>query len=202
MIDIKVISLVSSFERRKYMESQLSGIPYSFFDALSPNDLEESLFENRPDFLSKEAVATFESHRKIISQCGDLPLLVLEDDSTPTCSDFLEKIKNLLRVDYEWDVMFIGYKPNYTAGYPKKIVDGFVKFNRFIGMHSYIVNPKSKDKILDLLGPPITHVDYRFSELIKPNKIIAIFSTDKLFKQNKDFNTQIPKRKHIENGEI
>ena len=72
-MDIKVLSLKSAKKRREYMESQLSGTPFSFFDALSPNDIDQSLFNNKPDFLSVEAVATFESHRNIISSYDILP---------------------------------------------------------------------------------------------------------------------------------
>ena len=74
------------------MESQLSGTPFSFFDALSPNDIDQSLFNNKPDFLSVEAVATFESHRNIISSCKDVPLLILEDDSTPIGTNYINEI--------------------------------------------------------------------------------------------------------------
>ena len=110
-MEIKVLNLETEISRREYMKSQLSGVSFSLFDALSPNDIDEKLFENKPHLLSKEAVATFESHRKIIGSCKDEPLLVLEDDSTPFKPDFMESIEDLLKTEHPWDIMVIGYFP-------------------------------------------------------------------------------------------
>lgn len=202
-MEIKVLNLKTETKRREYMKSQLSGTLFSFFEALSPNDIDEKLFENKPDLLSKEAVATFESHRKIIGSCKDVPLLVLEDDSTPKDNNYLDSINKLLKTNHNWDIMIIGYFPNPKDLSEKIICDTFIKLNRFIGMHAYIINPLSVDKILNLLGEPITHIDYRISELIADDDIIGIFSNKIIFRQNNwDFKTQIPKaRDLLKNGE-
>jgi len=202
-MEIKVLNLKPENKRREYMESQLSGTPFSFFDALSPKDIDERLFENKPELLSREAVATFESHRKIIGSCKDVPLLVLEDDSTPRDSNSLNEINELLKTEHPWDMMFIGYMLHYEDFRETKLCDTFIKMYRFIGMHSYIINPSSVDKILNQLGDPITHIDYRISELIAEDKIIGIFTKKNLFRQNNwDFKTQIPKARDIlKNGE-
>jgi hypothetical protein len=197
-MEIKVLNLKTEKRRREYMESQLLGTPHSFFDALSPNDIDKKLFENKPHLLSKEAVATFESHRKIIGSCGDEPMLVLEDDSTPFKPDFMEKIEELLKTKHKWDIMILGYFPDYRKLERKDICDKFDKLYKFIGMHAYIINPLSVDKILSQLGEPNVHVDYRISELIEEDKIIGIFSKINIFRQNNwDFKTQIPKARDI-----
>ncbi len=99
--------------------------------------------------------------------------------------------------------MVIGYFPHHEDFSKKEICDTFVKLNRFIGMHGYIINPLSVNKILDQLGEPITHVDYRIAELIANDDIIGIFSKKIIFRQNNwDFKTQIPKARDIlKNGE-
>ena len=193
-MEIKILNLKSETKRREYMKSQLSGASFSFFEALSPKDIDEKLFENKPELLSREAVATFESHRKIIGSCKDVPLLVLEDDSTPRDNNYLNHIDELLK---------IGYFPHHEDFSKKEICDTFVKLNRFIGMHGYIINPLSVNKILDQLGEPITHVDYRIAELIANDDIIGIFSKKIIFRQNNwYFKTQIPKARDIlKNGE-
>lgn len=202
-MEIKVLNLKTEEKRREYMKSQLSGASFSFFEALSPKDIDEKLFENKPDFLSKEAVATFESHRKIIGSCKDVPLLVLEDDSTPRDNNYLDNINELLKTEHQWDMMFVGYFPHHENLNETPICDKFTQLYRFIGMHGYIINPSSVDKILNLLGEPITHVDYRVSELIDNGEIIGIFSKKIIFRQNNwDFKTQIPKaRDLLKNGE-
>ena len=203
MMDIKVLSLKSAKKRREYMESQLSGIPFSFFDALSPNDIDQSLFNNKPDFLSVEAVATFESHRNIISSCKDVPLLILEDDSTPIGTNYINEINLLLLTQHQWDIMIIGHFPDpKSMSRPVNICDTFMNLDKFIGMHSYIINPLSVDKIVTQLGEPITHIDYRISELIDQDRIIGIFTRKNIFRQNNwDFKSQIPKaRDLLKNG--
>jgi GR25 family glycosyltransferase involved in LPS biosynthesis len=202
MMDIKVLSLKSAKKRRKYMESQLTGTPFSFFDALSPSDLNEKLFENKPYLLSKEAVATFETHRKVIETCDNEPLLVLEDDATPFDNNYISDINNLLSISHNWDIMIVGHFPDPRNMNRNEICETFIKYDKFIGMHSYIINPLSKNKILSQLGEPISHIDYRISELIQEDKIIGLFSKKKIFRQNNwDFPTQIPKARDIVKNE-
>jgi GR25 family glycosyltransferase involved in LPS biosynthesis len=199
MMDIKVLSLKSAKKRREYMESQLYGTTFSFFDALSPNDIDQVLFNNKPDFLSVEAVATFESHRKIISSCKDVPLLILEDDATPRDKNFLEILNDILKTNNVWDIIIIGHFPDpKSMSRPVSICDTFMKLDKFIGMHSYIINPLSVEKIVSQLGEPITHIDYRISELIKDNNIDGIFLKNNVFRQNNwDFKSQIPKARDL-----
>jgi GR25 family glycosyltransferase involved in LPS biosynthesis len=125
-------------------------------------------------------------------------MLVLEDDSTPFKPDFMEKIEELLKTKHKWDIMILGYFPDYRKLERKDICDKFDKLYKFIGMHAYIINPLSVDKILSQLGEPNVHVDYRISELIEEDKIIGIFSKINIFRQNNwDFKTQIPKARDI-----
>ncbi len=205
---IIVLSLKNAIERREYMSLELEkyGLDFSFFDALSPDDIDKDLFIDKPDIFSKEAVATFESHKKIIESVKsyDEPVLILEDDAKIKFSNFIEKIKRLLETDLEYDIMFLGWNINRVWSINDKkytiLNNDFIKLNRFIELHSYIVNKKSVDKVLDLLNSvkPHEHVDFVIADFIKEDKIKGIFSREKIFLQNKrQFKTQIPKAKDI-----
>lgn len=201
-MEIKVLNLKSAKDRREYMKSQLVGASFSFFDALSPSDIDPKLFANKPDFLSVEAVATFESHRKIIASCKDVPLLILEDDATPRESDYLNQINSILTTQHPWDIIVIGHFPDpKSIARPVSICDTFMKLDKFIGMHSYIISPIGASKLIEHLGDPITHVDYRISELIAQDKITGIFTKKNIFRQNNwDFKSQIPKARDLLNN--
>jgi GR25 family glycosyltransferase involved in LPS biosynthesis len=192
-----VLSLTSAKDRRRYMSQVLSenNISFSFFDSLSPTELNPKLLKNRPHYFSPEGVATFETHRKAIEYAKSQEgfTLILEDDATPESDDVLNKISQLLSEDVEFDLLFIGHLSSMgvqATGHPS-----FVKIKDFVGFHSYIVNPKSVDKILGLLGEPTEHVDKVVSKLIREGKINGLFTKVSLFKQaKKKFSSQIPKK--------
>ena len=99
----------------------------------------------------------------------------------------------LKKSNMDFDILFCGW----TSGFFTKlnqISEDFVWMNRFWGTHSYIVNPNSVDKVLLVLGKNNNHIDKRMSDLINSGKIKGIFSKQKIFTQNKDFKTQIPKK--------
>ena len=171
-------------------------IDFEFFDSLSPTDLDKVLFENTPYHLSKEAVATFETHKAVLNKIKDDNnfTIILEDDATPTSKEVIKEIEYLVSTDLDWDIIFLGWTPKSII--EKKIVNqSFLKIRKFIGMHAYIVNPKSVDKVLTQLGESNDHIDKRVSVVGQLNKLNTLFSTKKLFIQNTKFVTQIPKKK-------
>jgi GR25 family glycosyltransferase involved in LPS biosynthesis len=199
-MNVLVLSLKTAEVRRKYMQKVLSkvGINFKFIDSLSPEDLDDRLFENTPIFLSNEAVATFETHRmalNLVRESGEITL-ILEDDATPKYADTLERIDSLLKTEIDYDIMLLGYTEKERSG---NILDeDFLKQDRFIGLHSYIVKPERVDKILNCLGAPNDHIDKVISVLISKDTICGIFSKRKIFTQNNtQFKTQIPKRKKL-----
>lgn len=197
---VYVISLKSAQSRRNYMTSILNknNIEFQFIDSLSPSDLEDRFFKCSPYYLSKEAVATFETHRKvlqIVAESDDIGL-ILEDDATPVKEEILNEIENLLQSEINFDIMLIGYDNKSKRDYEFKN-QMFYKFNKFIGLHSYIVKPEGAKKILSMVGDSNDHIDKRVSNLISNNSICGIFSKHKIFEQNKsDFDSQIPKNKN------
>ena len=200
-MNVLVLSLNDANDRRKYILEHLSSnnIEFEFFNAIEPKDLSSDLFEKRSSFLSKEAVATFESHRRIIEKVKEINdfTLILEDDALVNIDGVKQKIDDLLKAKNDFDILFLGYKTRHISKERNNVIDidsNFQKINNFFELHSYIVNPKSVDKILSLLGRPNSHVDARISDLIWEDKIYGIFVKENLFIQNKSFQTQIPKK--------
>lgn len=195
-----VISLEEALERQKYMTDVLGkkGINFEFFKALSPKDIQEDLLKNLPRNLSDEAVATFETHRKVLESIRDSGemTLVLEDDSTPIKDDVLIRIEDLLKTELDWDIIFVGWE--LTGIYNRTSDKRFLSIDRFLGLHSYIPNPKSVDKILENIGKPNDHIDKRIANLGTTKVLKNLFTKNKFFHQNKiNFRTQIPKKKSI-----
>jgi GR25 family glycosyltransferase involved in LPS biosynthesis len=195
-----VLSLNTAFERREYMAKTLSeqNIDFEFYDSLSPKDLDQSLLHNSTYYLSNEAIATFETHRSVLNQIKDDSdfTIILEDDATPITMETISKIENLLTTELDWDIIFLGW---IAKSPDKKIVNkNFLNVGKFIGLHSYIVNPKSIDKVLSQLGKSTDHIDKRISILGNSNKLNLLFSLKKLFNQNTKFKTQIPKKNNYD----
>lgn len=195
-----VLSLNTAFERRKYMTKILSeqNINFEFYDSLSPKDLDKSLLHNSTYYLSNEAIATFETHRSVLNQIKDDSdfTIILEDDATPIKSEIICKIENLLETELDWDIIFLGW---IAKSPDKKIVNqNFLKVNKFIGLHSYIVNPKNVNKVLSQLGESTDHIDKRISILGHSNKLNLLFLSSKLFNQNTKLKSQIPKKNNYD----
>ena len=193
-MEILILSLKNAIDRRNYMIKLFNNQTCTFIDSLSPNNIDINLLKYSNKYLSKEAVATFETHRKTIelSKQKDNYVLILEDDATPYFDDYLNRIDKLISIAPEFDIMVLGW----IKGTPFRVnpKSEFIKVRNFLGMHSYIINTKNADKILNVLDRPNQHIDKRISKLISSNKIIGIFPKEKIFYQQKSFKTQIPKK--------
>lgn len=193
-MEILILSLKNAIDRRNYMIKLFNNQTCTFIDSLSPNNIDINLLKYSNKYLSKEAVATFETHRKTIelSKQKDNYVLILEDDATPYFDDYLNRIDKLISIAPEFDIMVLGW----IKGTPFRVnpKSEFIKVRNFLGMHSYIINTKNADKILNVLDRPNQHIDKRISKLISSNKIIGIFPKEKIFYQQKSFKSQIPKK--------
>ncbi len=96
MPPVFVISLRSATARRERAQSQLqaAGVPFSFFDAVTPPDVstggefrsidEEAFLVNTGRVPVPAEIACYASHRRLWRQCADMgePIVILEDDFT------------------------------------------------------------------------------------------------------------------------
>jgi hypothetical protein len=94
-----VISLCDAAERRKRALEQLdaAGIEFRFFDAVTPREVresgefryidEEAFLVNTGRHCVPAEIACFASHRRLWQHCVDLdmPIAILEDDSSGRC---------------------------------------------------------------------------------------------------------------------
>lgn len=185
-----VISLNRALERREKISSFLksSNIDFEFIDAVDGLKIGDPNKHFHPS-----VIATFLSHKKALEVASNNDItLILEDDAIGDLN-VLEKIDNILKTELSWDVIFLGWS---TKGKIKEIDNDFIKLDKFILSHAYIVNSTGVKRILRYLGEANNHIDIRLSEMIRKNIIRGIFTKEKVFKQNGS-KTQIPKGKKI-----
>ena len=190
---VLVSSLISASDRRKFMSEVLDkeNIKFDWNNSISHEDMEINF--KLQTISSPQAIANFETHRKAIQLSKSELTLILEDDATPI-PGAMSKLNNLVeKSNMNFDILFCGWTSGFFTNL-KQIDENFVWMNRFWGTHSYIVNPNSVDKVLSVLGKSNNHIDKRMSDLVNSGKIKGIFSKQKIFAQNKDFKTQIPKK--------
>jgi GR25 family glycosyltransferase involved in LPS biosynthesis len=188
-IEVIVISLKDALDRRNKIFNLLEskGVKFNFFDAI-----EGSLFSDNGN-LHKNAIACFESHREVIKivSKSDKTFLVLEDDATTSIDDIYNYIEGLIKTELYWDSIILGWKTFKNSNIVELNKD-FLNIDRFILLHSYIINRKGAKNILRYLGDSNNHVDIRLSYLNRYKYIKLIFVKDKIFFQNNS-KSQIPK---------
>jgi len=192
---MKVIvnSLIEASERRKFMTDVLGNqnIDFDWNDSISYKDM--NIDFKLITISSPQAIANFETHRNAIKMSKSELSIILEDDATPI-PNAMEILDDLIKKsNMDFDILFCGWTSGFFTKL-KQVDESFVWMNRFWGTHSYIVNPNSVDKVLSVLGKPNNHIDKRMSDLVNSGKIKGIFTKQKIFSQNKNFKTQIPKK--------
>lgn len=141
--EVRILSLSKDIERRKHMKNVMLklNIPYIFFDALTPDDVEntiiDKMFKNVDYYnwnINQLAVmATFLSHIELlkISYLNKKNLLIIEDD--------------------------IDLSNNSTIDYKNVNFEEFDVFNlgTLVSCYSYFVSWEGAGKILNLLDKKI-----------------------------------------------
>ena len=160
-IEFKCISLPSRTDRRDWVTSHLNSfnVPFEFFDALSEKDNVENL-----PFLpgiKPGNVGCALSHYELIKNHNSDKLLGIFEDDVILCDDFFERflyIENNFNLD--WDIFFLSSFYHLNNDKSRWHESGDFEFtdikyiHRVYGSfctHSYLVNPKSKDKIINLI---------------------------------------------------
>ena len=160
-IDFKCISLPKRTDRREWVDSHLKkfNIPFEYFDALSSTD-------NRNNIKFLQGIKSGNigctlSHYNLIKNYSDDKILGIFEDDVLLCEDFNERfsyIENNFNLD--WDIFFLSSFYHLNDDKARWNVTGDFEFtdikyiHRVYGSfctHSYLVNPKSKDKIIKLM---------------------------------------------------
>lgn len=193
-INAYILSLNGEVERRNWITDKLSDkFNLYFFPAVNGRKFKLKLNHN---LINSPAIATFISHTTLMLYLKNIDgyNLILEDDSDfigESEKDIISKINTL---PDDWDIAFLGWYANSTLIKPKKVNNDWCFVNGFWGLHAYIVNKKSTDKIYNLLLDIDTHIDLQLSRLISSRRISAYFLNKPLFDQYAKFESQI---KHL-----
>jgi FkbM family methyltransferase len=163
-IDFKCISLKERNDRRDWINSHLPSfnIKYDFFDAIV-DDNEYNI--NFPKSYNKGQKGCFLSHYKLLKTHNSDKILGIFEDDVVLCEDFLERFKYIEdNFDLEWDIFFLSsyyhlneHKDRWNDSGDFELTN--IKYiHRVYGAfttHSYLVNPKSINKILTLIDENI-----------------------------------------------
>jgi FkbM family methyltransferase len=163
-IDFKCISLNERKDRRDWINSHLPNfnIKYDFFDAIVDNN-EYNI--NFPKSYNKGQKGCFLSHYKLLKTHNSDKILGIFEDDVILCEDFLERFKYIEdNFDLEWDIFFLSsyyhlneHKDRWNDSGDFELTN--IKYiHRVYGAfttHSYLVNPKSINKILNLIDENI-----------------------------------------------
>ena len=163
-IDFKCISLTSRNDRRNWINSHLPkfNIEYEFFDAII-NDNEYNI--NFPKAYNKGQKGCLLSHYKLLKTHNSDKILGIFEDDVELCEDFLERFKYIEdNFDLDWDIFFLSSYYHLNDHEDRWNISGDFELtntkyiHRVYGAfttHSYLVNPKSIDKILKLIDENI-----------------------------------------------
>jgi len=160
-IDFKCISLPNRTDRREWVDSHLKNfnLPFEYFDALTSNN-------NRTNIkflqsIKPGGIGCTLSHYNLIKNYDGEKILGIFEDDVLLCEDFNERFKYIEdNFNLDWDMFFLSsfYHLNNDESRWHKTGDfefTDIKYiHRVYGSfctHSYLINPKSKDKIIKLM---------------------------------------------------
>lgn len=161
MIDWYYINLSHRMDRQQHIESELNrvGITASRFNALTPSHrVNYPQFYFPPRYLIG-GIGCFFSHYELIKNYTGSNILGILEDDIIFCDDYQERIE--LVYDFldnnDWDIFYISAYFKKDRGYfwtkdyeeigNEHIVQVFGSFH----VHSYLVNPKSRERIVNLM---------------------------------------------------
>jgi len=160
-IEFKCISLPKRTDRREWIDSHLKefNISFEYFDALSPTDNPSNIkfLENT---ISGQIGCALSHYNLIKNYEGEKILGIFEDDVL-LCEDFNERfsyIENNFNLD--WDIFFLSSfyhlnddenRWNQTGDFEFTDIKYIHRVYGSFCAHSYLVNPKSKNKIIKLI---------------------------------------------------
>lgn len=160
-IDFKCISLKDRSDRREWVDSHLPkfGINYKYHDALKNNENYKYL-KFSPNYKSG-GIGCTTTHYDLLKNYSGTKILGVFEDDVQLSEDFLDRFKYIEEnFNLEWDMFFLSSFYHLNDDKSRWHNTGDFEFtnikyiHRVYGSfctHSYLVNPKSIDKILSLM---------------------------------------------------
>lgn len=160
-IDFKCISLTNRTDRREWVDCHLKNfnIPFEYFDAFTQKDNHTNILF-LPEIKSGNVGGTLSHYNLIKNYDGEKILGILEDDIL-LCEDFHERFKYIEdNFNLDWDIFFLSSFYHLNNDESRWYKSGDFEFtnikyiHRVYGSfcaHAYLINPKSKEKIIKLM---------------------------------------------------
>ncbi|WP_318499127.1 glycosyltransferase family 25 protein [Photobacterium leiognathi] len=166
MIDIFVINIPSSIERKENIARQLTelGLAFHIFEAVNGHKDKSPLFElydekksqlYRGKTLSKGQLGCYASHYLLWQKCIELgkPIIVLEDDALIYENEFQDLINNIQAIPQHFECirLFDNKRPSFKHNVEKKLTHTEIhKFNRgHMSATGYFLTPEGAKKFLE-----------------------------------------------------
>jgi GR25 family glycosyltransferase involved in LPS biosynthesis len=203
-IHFKCINLPHRSDKRSWIDSHLSqhGINFEYFQAKTAND--NTKFSN--DQISRYIpgqLGCMLSHHELLSSYNDSCILGIFEDDVRLCDDFAKRMEYVENnFDLDWDIFFLSsfYHLNDDPQRWNKTGDYELTDTKYIHRvygsfctHSYLVNPKSIEKILKLMNEYM-HQSYAIDHLY-----ILIQPLINAYSFTPGMSTQIPSFNDINN---
>lgn len=156
-IHFKYLNLESRPDRNQQVQVELKkfGIQAERVQASVPGDSMGGLVLSSK--ASPAQKACFLSHYKMIESYDGEKILGIFEDDVVLCGDFMERMQYIAEhMTLEWDIFFLsaffhGEAHWHDREYTLTSIPHIVRTYGSFCTHAYLVNPKSKDKILSLL---------------------------------------------------
>ena len=161
-VDIFVINLEYSVERRKKISARLSAysLSFSFFKAVEATDnfVEKKRYKPflrlflRKNPLSWSTIACFASHFRLWEKCVELnkPIFIMEDDAIPS-PDFIQALKTAKENINRFECIRLYATRGGTLRTIKKLSPPFtIQYSRkgTLGAVAYMVSPEGAKKLI------------------------------------------------------
>lgn len=197
-----VIHNRSNQERKKNIEEQETklGKPIHIFDAIMGKELDldnlsvfDPRLQNKYNSRNKNEYGCYLSHFMLLKKISQQILpskgytVIFEDDFQIMSDDLENHIRHELDIiDKEMDMIFFGHLDSYVGKlYKEDLFElDMNNYQDFAGLHGYIIQNQSIQKIHDMLFEIDNPIDYKYGRFIGEGKLTALLVNPTIVNQN------------------
>ena len=203
-INFKCINLEFRSDKRSWIDNHMAhhGIEFEYFNAKTSADNKYFKQSDVNKYTSGQ-LGCMLSHYEILSTYNDQKILGIFEDDVQLCDDFLDRMQYIeTNFNLDWDIFFLSSfyhlnndqcRWNETGDYELTNIKYIHRVFGSFCTHSYLVNPKSIKKILNLMRTYM-HKSYAIDHLY-----ILIQPYIKAYSFTPGMATQIPSFTDIDN---